>query len=102
MSTSEVSVPRRGFIVFLREHVSDGKCAGFFSSVSVPRRGFIVFLHEKGPLIQSLLRKVSVPRRGFIVFLQVMRLGAEGWAARAKFQSPEESVAEFHVEAAAG
>ena len=90
-----VSVPRRGFVVFLpykglrldfatgaRFQSPEGDSLFFYEPlgnpslrgeiVSVPRRGFVVFL--PGSLVSCLEAKaefdhVSVPRRGFVVFL---------------------------------
>ena len=92
MGGARVSVPRRGFIVFLQML---RKAVEYLAGVSVPRRGFIVFLlgrehsdaavfvtvfqspegdslffyHGNGGNRHANPRKVSVPRRGFIVFL---------------------------------
>ena len=88
-----VSVPRRGFVVFLLtiEFYPVRRILGFsppkgircFSTlggekcllgeiqVSVPRRGFVVFLRVRW--ILPCFRpecQVSVPRRGFVVFLR--------------------------------
>ena len=47
--TVTVSVPRRGFIVFLLN--KDGTTVAIhYLFVSVPRRGFIVFLHDLAAL----------------------------------------------------
>ena len=56
--------------------------------VSVPRRGFIVFLRSLCLKAAELLKPVSVPRRGFIVFLQ-MSYKKFFFTLAAAFQSPE-------------
>ena len=64
-----VSVPRRGFVVFLQE-AKNGQVA-VRRRVSVPRRGFVVFLPGRSrSRLDSLQKRVSVPRRGFVVFLR--------------------------------
>ena len=117
--TNSVSVPRRGFIVFLREQNEWVRREG--CRVSVPRRGFIVFLHvttlwvnwialgfspPKGihcfstiPITMGPCEVaydiVSVPRRGFIVFLRGRRPSVPNHPL--KFQSPEGDSLFFYV-----
>ena len=62
----DVSVPRRGFVVFLLDDADWKNCNT--SYVSVPRRGFVVFLRRAEIRCHQDLW-VSVPRRGFVVFL---------------------------------
>ena len=116
LSQERVSVPRRGFVVFLpmKEAISREVSMAL---VSVPRRGFVVFLRGSGPgrrgerfapfqspegdslffYLQTghwspaALALVSVPRRGFVVFLP-LKGGDKLWArevAEVAFQSPE-------------
>ena len=61
-------------------------------SVSVPRRGFVVFLHvvvSKECCARKEKGDVSVPRRGFVVFLPISTLAVQIWTPTATFQSPE-------------
>ena len=88
LDQAQVSVPRRGFVVFLRVYVE--YLSGQSFQVSVPRRGFVVFLLIliTDQLAEAKGAHVSVPRRGFVVFLPVaLGFGALAWDWW--FQSPE-------------
>ena len=106
-----VSVPRRGFVVFLpgtkaREDAVQRK-------VSVPRRGFVVFLPGQAKIghlsftsfsppkgircfstqaqvkAEQHARWVSVPRRGFVVFLPCLDLYGDRYRTRKSFSPPK-------------
>ena len=64
----KVSVPRRGFVVFLPVYNIRNVQTGTVW-VSVPRRGFVVFLLRNQHQRSRRPHPVSVPRRGFVVFL---------------------------------
>ena len=67
---TDVSVPRRGFVVFLQPGAQVPKIPALM--VSVPRRGFVVFLRGYHDTGFATRESVSVPRRGFVVFLPGM------------------------------
>jgi hypothetical protein len=84
-NSPKVSVPRRGFVSFLRLTACGPSPGG---SVSVPRRGFVSFLPSPVREPAAPRSPVSVPRRGFVSFLRCAapRGAHEG---PEMFQSPE-------------
>ena len=80
-----VSVPRRGFVVFLQgDQGNDKSASGSFQSPE----GDSLFFYEMNAIEMHEARQVSVPRRGFVVFLHDLSLCHES-LRRGGFSPPK-------------